>query len=1297
MKRLLLALVVGLLCMQLTSIVVETGSLSGFVYGTEPNSEYDDWLSHVSEGIASANYNLYAPFDRQTNGFGDYSTPTSTQLTNWTNIVELFVAQLYEDAEVAIASAGFPYQVVQFNDTDTGRTYYMLRENLAMQYSDNNGTTDTYDDVVGSFAKGWGLYIMYPAASRPVIVTVPHPTDDFSTVPIGVEAFKLWDAKYILFSGAGREVRWTNVPPFNNSKSLSDPTRVSAHPYNKAYQAFADDIRDTFDVREFSAQIHSYDWNRHVGMANTQISAGNQKYCPNLPIRDLSRLQSDLIMKGDHIMIPANTFGIHRDVYHTDYYSVFYETYPFLFSDGINEYPVNNQITLPAYAQNQQMLYTLSGWTDYDTYDPFFHIEMDELPNQYEETENNYKWFYGWDEANGRWDYSRTHELYIQYYWRWVSDLNDLMDEMFAMDDQSSPLNPTELVLTNAMLNSVTLSWTRSDDYDFDSYEVLYATEPIGESNFSVYGRGSNQLLASPHTTSITVPGLSNQNTYYFKLRAKDKNGAYSDLTNEVSTTLAPSNISGFAAYGMDNSVRLYWTASGQSTNQGYKIYRRGSGGWEMLDSWLSNPILGPSFSSYEWWDNTALNGEIYTYKISSTNTGNTEYIHNVPMEASPSPIHTITIRNASGTATNDVSFGTNVYASDGQDVYWDTTKSNPSGSGWVWNALWEQYWGNSGTQLNREIKGDYELDNELKSWVMRVRSDLTGQSLYIEASDTFGREEKLYLQDSGNGAWHDLSSGPYTFSVSNSNVRTMNLFWGNLQPKATVSSQPNRVYQGGTSNIFSWSYTYPFLISDVDVWIEGDTDSLLVAENLSSVNVNTNYNFPILTDLKSCKLVIYVTAIDGVVSRFESPYTFAVVPQMSFVQNDAGWKTRTNPWPEAILNITDVFGAGSTAYTIDDGSLIESTDYLYGSSYWVHNPDIAFYSNVSSVQRDEISMDLMEGWNFVPNPHLVAYNVKDLRFSINSTLFRMAEMTAQELVSPAIYVYRNNQYILTDLIEPYEAFLIKFNGSQDMNPQINFYPYFSAPSLEPVDTNWQLGLELTCSNGSKDQIVVGRNNLSTDAYDYYYDLPKPKLLPDELAFIKLVMTGGFPERSLSTEYGDDFEGEGEQVKTWNFRVWAPSTDPLSFNIIPEGLQDNWTVDVYLGGLGYHLNQSTLFEHSPTEAGWIDGSIVIRNYPVSNQDDVLPAMSQLVNYPNPFNPTTTISFNTTAVSPVSVKIYNIKGQLVKTLHRGELAPGRHELIWDGRDNSNRSVASGVYFTKIVSPSFTKVHKMMLLK
>lgn len=96
------------------------------------------------------------------------------------------------------------------------------------------------------------------------------------------------------------------------------------------------------------------------------------------------------------------------------------------------------------------------------------------------------------------------------------------------------------------------------------------------------------------------------------------------------------------------------------------------------------------------------------------------------------------------------------------------------------------------------------------------------------------------------------------------------------------------------------------------------------------------------------------------------------------------------------------------------------------------------------------------------------------------------------------------------------------------------------------------------------------------------------------------------------------------------------------------------------------------------------------------------ALSQ--NYPNPFNPSTTIPFTVkgsqfTVHSPVSttLKIYNIRGQLVKTLVDEEKAPGNYKIIWDGKDNSGKEVASGIYFYQLRTADYTSSKKMVLLK
>jgi hypothetical protein len=86
------------------------------------------------------------------------------------------------------------------------------------------------------------------------------------------------------------------------------------------------------------------------------------------------------------------------------------------------------------------------------------------------------------------------------------------------------------------------------------------------------------------------------------------------------------------------------------------------------------------------------------------------------------------------------------------------------------------------------------------------------------------------------------------------------------------------------------------------------------------------------------------------------------------------------------------------------------------------------------------------------------------------------------------------------------------------------------------------------------------------------------------------------------------------------------------------------------------------------------------------------------NYPNPFNPTTTIEFQVKELAPVSVKIYNVRGQLVRTLANDTFQPGQtHQLKWNGRNDAGQAVSSGVYFYKMVTKNFTQTKKMVLLK
>ncbi len=98
------------------------------------------------------------------------------------------------------------------------------------------------------------------------------------------------------------------------------------------------------------------------------------------------------------------------------------------------------------------------------------------------------------------------------------------------------------------------------------------------------------------------------------------------------------------------------------------------------------------------------------------------------------------------------------------------------------------------------------------------------------------------------------------------------------------------------------------------------------------------------------------------------------------------------------------------------------------------------------------------------------------------------------------------------------------------------------------------------------------------------------------------------------------------------------------------------------------------------------------------ENEVTPVAQMLLqNYPNPFNPETTITFNLPTAGNANLAIYNVKGQLVKNLANGAMAPGSHKLVWNGTDNNGRNVTSGIYFYKLSHNGTTQTRKMMLMK
>ncbi len=103
---------------------------------------------------------------------------------------------------------------------------------------------------------------------------------------------------------------------------------------------------------------------------------------------------------------------------------------------------------------------------------------------------------------------------------------------------------------------------------------------------------------------------------------------------------------------------------------------------------------------------------------------------------------------------------------------------------------------------------------------------------------------------------------------------------------------------------------------------------------------------------------------------------------------------------------------------------------------------------------------------------------------------------------------------------------------------------------------------------------------------------------------------------------------------------------------------------------------------------------------VSNDEPTIPEYTNLQvepNYPNPFNPVTTISFTLAEESHASVDVFNIKGEKVRVLSNERMSAGSHNLVWDGSDDMGNTLSSGIYFCRVVACGDTKVLRMLMMK
>ena len=183
------------------------------------------------------------------------------------------------------------------------------------------------------------------------------------------------------------------------------------------------------------------------------------------------------------------------------------------------------------------------------------------------------------------------------------------------------------------------------------------------------------------------------------------------------------------------------------------------------------------------------------------------------------------------------------------------------------------------------------------------------------------------------------------------------------------------------------------------------------------------------------------------------------------------------------------------------------------------------------------------------------------------------------------------------------------------------------------------------------------------------------------------------PERILRMPTNS--RGDLDFGSVWSDGFWTAEIG----RELQNGNDDDIQFDVqseYLFGVAAFENSRHGYQHRTSEMCTL---IFTEGVGVEDQtaENIPHSYNLAQNFPNPFNPVTTISFDLVERGLVALYVYDLRGKKVKTLKEGIVDPGRYQFTWDGTDDRGLSVSSGIYMYRLVSENQALTRKMLLVK
>ena len=386
------------------------------------------------------------------------------------------------------------------------------------------------------------------------------------------------------------------------------------------------------------------------------------------------------------------------------------------------------------------------------------------------------------------------------------------------------------------------------------------------------------------------------------------------------------------------------------------------------------------------------------------------------------------------------------------------------------------------------------------------------------------------------------------------------------------------------------------------------------------------------------------------------------------------------------------------TTWRIFEYDLISSSfkanpvDFATGEGYWIYQRvEDNLLVGTTPGQTGNMSgtnLTLKSGWSIIGSPY---------PFPISLSLDQV------QFYGPITYGLSGEDWsnVVTEL-DPWNGYAVYNRTASDQT--ITLDPLFNGGARlarTSEEAGWQLMLSARAGDYQDTYNYVGCLETAENGLDWH-DNPEMISPGNHLSLSFKIpgddrppMTSDFRELGLGVQiWSGELNSSGVQESvelSWSVETALPSDYAIMLVDLTAGKKINMISDQSYD-LG-HINER--YAHQFKLVAGTPDQVTLA------VDEILAAIPEELsldgNYPNPFNPTTTIRFGLPEPQKVRITVINLLGQEITELVNGWYDIGRHEVVWRGRDHLGRPVASGMYFTVLSDGNKTVVQKMLLLK